>query len=130
MKPTLKQALKGATIAAVVAIILNELWDLAGVIFLGFENPTSDFQVRIILSTLIPILIAGGLYFLFEKYTSMGTLIFQVVTLTLALISLYSSFITTWPDGTVVSPDFPVLSIPMHLIAGLSAAFLIPKFSN
>lgn len=130
MKPTITQALKGAAIAAAVTIVLNETWDVLGVKFLGLQNPTNDFAIRIILSSLIPTLIGGLLYFLLEKFTAKGTLIFQVVAIAFTVLSLYSSFMKTWPDGTVVPDNFATLSIPMHLIAGLSAAFLIPRFSK
>jgi predicted Na+-dependent transporter len=130
MKPTITQVLKGTAIAAVVSIVLNEIWDLIGVNLLNLENPKNDFAIRIVVSSLLPTLIGGLLYFLLEKYTSKGKLIFQVVAIAFTLLSLYSSFMKTWPDGTVVADNFWLLSIPMHLIAGLSAAFLIPKFSK
>lgn len=130
MKPTLVQSIKAAAISAVIAVIANHIWNLIATKALGAVAPSGPWLIAITFSSMVPLLLAGTLYYLLERFTSKGALIFTSVSVLLTFLSLYSSFMTVMPDGTPVPAGFPVLSVPMHLIAGFSAAFGIPRFSK
>jgi hypothetical protein len=43
-----------------------------------------------------------------------------------AAVSCIAPFTPVLPDGSPVPPGFPLLTVPMHVIAGLMAAIVIP----
>jgi Na+/phosphate symporter len=66
----------------------------------------------VIISSIAPTLIAGIVFFLFEKYTNNGFRIFSIVAIVLGLLSLMSPF-TQIKDVTV---GFGVVLDIMHVV--------------
>lgn len=130
MKPTITQALKGAAISAVIALLLNHVWNQIAGNFLNATPPAGPWLAMLSFSSVFPLLLAGVVYFLLEKYTQKGALIFTILSVVLTVLSLFSVFQPVMPDGTPTPQNFALLAAPMHLIAGLTAAFGIPRFSK
>ena len=130
MKPTLTQALKGALISGVIALVINQIWNFIALHFLNAVAPAGPWTIMVCVSSVVPLLIAGLLYFALEKYTSKGATIFTVVAVVLTMLSIYQNFQPVMPDGTATPQNFAILSVPMHFIAGFAAAFGIPRFSK
>ena len=130
MKPTITQALKGALISGVIALVVNQTWNFIATHFLNIAAPAGPWAIMICVSSVVPLLIAGLLYFALEKYTNNGATIFTVVAVVLTVLSIYQSFQPVMPDGTATPEHFALLSVPMHFVAGLLAAFGIPRFSK
>jgi len=130
MKPTITQALKGAAISAAIAVVLNHIWNQIATNVLSAQSVPGPWLLMLTLSSIIPLLLGGLVYFLLEKYTSNGTKIFIGLALVLTVFSIFGNFKPTLPDGTPTPYHFALLTVPMHFIAGLSAALGIPKFSK
>ncbi len=130
MKPSITQTLKAALTSGVIALVLNQIWNFIALNYLNAMAPAGPWTVLVCTSSIIPLLLAGVVYFLLEKYTSKGSLIFTITALILTVLSIYPNLQATLPDGTAAPQNFALLSIPMHFIAGLAAAFGIPHFSK
>ncbi len=127
-KPTFTQALKGGLISGAIAAPLNLVWNFVAQ-SLGSMAPP-NFIFGVIMSSLFPLLIGAILYFLLVKYSNIGKMIFLVVSGVFTLVSLYGPMQPVMPDGSTAQQGFPLLTIPMHLIAGGMAMWGIPKFSK
>ena len=127
--PTLVQSLKGGAIAGLAAAILNSIWSLIAN-GLGATIPPG-FTFAVVMSSILPLLIAAIIYWALMKYTSKGMMIWLVVSIGFTLISFVPVFNTAQlPDGTLLDSTFPMLAGPMHGISGLLAAWGIPKWSK
>ncbi len=130
MKPTITQALKGALISGVIALVFNQIWSFIALHFLGSVAPAGPWAIMVAVSSIAPLLLAAVVYFLLEKYTSNGSKIFTALCIVLAVLSVYGNFQPVLPDGTATPQGFAILTLPMHFAAGLAAAFGIPRFSK
>jgi hypothetical protein len=74
--------------------------------------------------SILPMLVAAVGYFVLSRFVHNATPIFQIGTVVLALLSLFGTFNPPMP----VPDGFAGLSGPMHIIAGLVGAFVIPRF--
>ena len=130
MKPTITQALKGALISGVIALVVNQIWSFSALHFLGAVAPAGPWAIMVGVSSVAPLLFAAVVYFLLEKYTNSGAKIFAAISILLTVLSIYSNFQPVLPDGTATPQGFALLTVPMHFVAGLAAAFGIPRFSK
>ena len=131
MKPkvNLKQSLTAGTMAAGVAVVINAILFyafhgagiLADDIFVQPNQPLTI--VPIIMSSIVPILIAAILFFLLEKYTSNGLKIFNIVATILFVIFLIMPF--TGIKGVTIS--YALVLELMHLVVFLPLMFFIRK---
>jgi hypothetical protein len=118
--------LKNAAVGAVMAILLNLLWYFLFRSFISTE--TGPIQIgSIVAASLMPTFLAGVIFWALSKFTARYRLIFQVGVVLLTLLSLFSAFATTLPDGSNAPSKFSLLSVPMHLMVGLCAFLFIPK---
>ncbi len=130
MKPTITQALKGAFISGVIALVVNQIWSFIALHFLSSLAPAGPWQIMVAVSSIVPLLLGGVVYFLLEKYTSNGAKIFTGISVVLTVLSIYGNFQPVLPDGTATPQGFALLTVPMHFVAGFAAAFGIPRFSK
>ncbi len=130
MKPTIKQVLKGALISGAIALVLNQIWNIIALNFLGAVSPPGPWTVMVSFSSVFPLLLAGIVYFALEKYTVSGTKIFVGIAIVLTILSCYPNFQPLLPDGTAAPQNFALLTVPMHFVAGLAAAICIPRLSK
>jgi hypothetical protein len=126
---TIGSALKAALAAGVLASALNLVYYFIYTSAVGI-GPSPINPVTTAVSSVIPLLLAGILFYVLAKKVKNGKTIFVVVAVVLGLLSLFSSFQTQLPDGTTAPEGFAALSAPMHLIAAAAAAFGIPWFTN
>jgi hypothetical protein len=129
-----KSMLAGLT-AGVVSAVLNNVYSIAHRTITGFSIPEVIHVGSISASSVITAIIAGLGYFILTKFIVKDApkkrdSIFQIGSIALAILSLVSSFSSTLPDGTPAPAQFAMLSAPMHIIAGIVAALLIPKFAT
>jgi hypothetical protein len=126
---TIRQALKGGSIAGLIAAGLNNIWTLiAGA--LGATIP-AGFFVPVTISSIFPLLIGSIIFFLMIKFLPKGNIFWLVLSIGFTLISFYPVFNTpALPDGTQLDDTFPLLVGPMHAISGVLAAWGIPKWAK
>lgn len=123
-KPGFMGYLIGGVVAGVVTAILNNLWNLLYPAIGGVSVPEVINAGSVTMMSILPLLIAAVGYFVLSRFVDNATPIFQIGTVVLALLSLFGTFNPPMP----VPDGFAGLSGPMHIIAGLVGAFVIPRF--
>ncbi|MFN8488305.1 MAG: DUF6069 family protein [Caldilineaceae bacterium] len=123
-KPPFTSYLLGGIAAGVVTAVLNNLWNLIYPAIGGVSAPEVVNLTSITLASILPLLIAAVGYFILARYAKNPTPVFQGVTIALALLTIAGSLNPPMP----VPDGFVGLSAPMHVIAGLVGAFVIPRF--
>ena len=128
-KVNFKQSLSAGAMAAGVAVVVNAILFF---VFHGAGILTDDIFVQpnqpltivpIIISSIVPTLIAAILFFLLEKYTSNGFKIFSIVATILFIIFLVNPF--TGIKGVTIS--YALALELMHLVVFLPLMFFIRK---
>ncbi len=121
----LKAAFQGGLIAAGINIswlfILEYSLNIAGL-------PTG-FAVAIVISSILPILLGAIVYFFLQKHFQEAGRLFIFIGASFTALSLFPSFATTLPDGSLAPEYFALLTIPMHFVAGFVGLFYITKKS-
>ncbi len=129
--PSFVSVLKAGLIASGVSAAANLVYHFAYVAATGIVLPDPIGWTAVLVASILPVLLATLGYFLLLKLVpARANLIFMVVVLGLAVASLYSSFGDPLPDGTPAPAGFAGWSAPMHLISGIAAAFLIPRYAR
>jgi len=98
-KSTFKQAfiagLSAAGVAAVINVILFFVFSAAGLItddiFIQPNQPMT--AVPVIISSVVPTLLASVVFFLIDKYTSNGYKVFTIMALVLLVLSFANPFL-------------------------------------
>jgi len=120
---------KAGLIAGFIGMGANNLWSLAAAA-LGATIPPGFF-LGVIISSLIPVIMASLIYFVLARYIPKGEMIFIIVGILFIMFSFYPIFNTPQlPDGTPLDETFPLLAGPMHIISGALALYGIPKWSR
>ncbi|MCX6180346.1 MAG: DUF6069 family protein [Bacteroidetes bacterium] len=124
-KKSIIAGLMAAGLATVVNAILFFVLHAAGVfvdtIFLQPNQPLTVLPV--IISSVMPSIVASIVFFLLEKYTNNGFKIFKIVALVLGVISLVNPFMGI--EG--VTTAFAIGLDVMHVVVILSLLFFIGK---
>lgn len=123
-KPAFMGYLIGGLVAGIIAAILNNLWNFIYPAIGGVSAPDVINVGSVTMMSIAPLLIAAVGYFVLSRFVDNATSIFQIGTVVLALLSLFGTFNPPMP----VPDGFAGLSAPMHIIAGLVGAFVIPRF--
>ena len=123
-KPAFMGYLIGGAVAGIVAAVLNNVWNLLYPAMGGVSAPEVINLGSVTLMSIVPLLLAAVGYFVLSRFVNNATTLFQAITIVLALLSLFGTFNPPMP----VPAGFAGLSGPMHVIAGLVGAFVIPRF--
>jgi len=126
VKVLLMTALKAGLVVGVLAAVLNLALNFIYSAITGYSYTNIMPVPPIILSALVPAVLAGLGYWLLTRLTAKANLIFTIFALVVTLLSNIGFLNPTLPDGLPVPPGFLGLVIPMHLIVGGAIAFLIP----
>ncbi len=128
-KLNLKQSLTAGLLAAVASstinVVLFFLFKALGVITEDiFVEPGKPLTVLpVIISSIIPTMLAVLVFFLFEKFTNNGFRIFSIVTVILTLLSLAGpSFIPGVTIGYQIALDIMHIVVPSLLLFFISRA--------
>lgn len=109
------------------AALLNIAWLFLGKDLLRISHLPKDFPVAVVLSSILPILFSGFVYYLLVRGFSRGYLLFLILGIAFLFFSNFPAFESVLPDGTPAPANFRWLVIPMHLIAGGLPLYFLPK---
>ena len=128
-KLSFKQSLMAGLWAAITASVINAIlffiYHAAGVITdTILVQPGKPLSViPVIVTSIIPTLIASMVFFLFEKYTQKGFKIFTIVSIALLILSFLSPFMGI--PG--VSIGYALALCTMHVVVAASLLYFIKK---
>ncbi|WP_291986446.1 hypothetical protein [Luteitalea sp.] len=116
----------GGTLAAAGAAAANLAWRDAYPGLTGYPVPPLIDPTSVVVATVLSVLLAAGVYLLLSRGLVIATPLYVIGCLITAAASCVAPMTPVMPDGNPVPPGFPELTIPMHLIAGLMAAIVVP----
>ncbi len=120
--------LTGGLVAGIVAAIVSNIYSYAYSAVTGFSIPQVISFVSITGASLVPLVIGSLVYFGLSRFTARATAMYSGAAIVLALVSCLAPLGPTLPDGTPTPAGFAGLTIPMHIVAGICAAFITPRF--
>lgn len=116
----------GGALAAAVAVAGNLAWRAAFPATFGEPVPAAIDTASVTTATALSVLLAAGIYLLLARGLRIATPLYVAGSIVTAAASCVATFTPVLPDGLPAPASFPHLAIPMHMIAGLSAAFIVP----
>jgi mannose/fructose/N-acetylgalactosamine-specific phosphotransferase system component IID len=129
MKLTFKQIMGAVVFAALSSAVINAtiffIFKAMGIFDATIIDPKSNASLTIapvLMASIMPSLVAGLVFFLFEKYSKNGFKIFSIISIILVLASLFSPF--SIPN---VSMGFAIGLNLMHLAVAGNVLFFINR---
>jgi len=116
----------GGVVAAACAAAANLAWRRAYPSMTGYPLPPIIDPTSVVVASVLSVLLAAGVYLLLSRGMTIATPLYVVGCLVTAAASCMAPLTPVMPDGSPVPPGFPLLTIPMHLIAGVMAAVVVP----
>lgn len=128
-KLTFKQSITAGIMAGMTAAILN------GILFFALHAAglfTDDVFIQpgqpltvvpVIMASIIPLLVGATLFYLLERYTNKGWMIFSIIAILFTLFSMSGPF-TGIPGVTI---PYALALCVMHLVAFASIMYFIKR---
>lgn len=116
----------GGMVAAALAAAINLAWRNAYPGLTGNSVPVSIDPTSVEIATVLAVWLAAGVYLLLSRAFVIATPLYVLGCLATAVTTCIAPFTPVLPDGMPAPPGFPLLAIPMHLMAGVVAAVVIP----
>jgi len=113
-------------VAAALAAAANLGWRAAFPSLTGQPVPQAIDAVSVGIASVLPVLLAAGIYLLLARGFAIATPLYILGSIAVAAASCVATLTPTLPDGAPAPSSFPTLTIPMHLMAGVAAAFVTP----
>lgn len=120
LKAGLFAALAAAASNAILFFILKAAGIFTDTILIDATNPLSI--VPVLISSIVPTLIAAFVFFLFEKFSNKGFRNFRILSIVLLILSLFSPF--SIPN---VSIGFALGLDLMHIVVVIFLLYFIKK---
>lgn len=129
-KLTFVQSIQAGLLAGVVSAVINAVLFfvfhatgvLADTVFVQPPN-TPLTIVPVIMASIVPSLIGSIVFFLIERFTSNGYRIFSILSIVLALLSLFSTF--SVPVN--VTMGYSLVLCVMHLVVAFVLVYFIGR---
>ncbi len=128
-KLTFLQSIQAGLLAGVVSAVINAVlffvFQAVGVLHNGvYVQPNQPLTVMpVIMASVVPSLIGSIVFFLIERFTSNGYRVFSILAITLAVLSLYSTF--TVPVN--VTLGYSLVLCVMHLVVAFVLVYFIGR---
>jgi hypothetical protein len=119
-----KLIIKAWLITACITAAVNLTWFYCNTAIIG--NPWSDVigLVPILVMSFASILVGSMVYWLISFFLAKADLSFAIGAIIVTAISVAGH--PKLSNGAIVPPEFRVIDIPMHFVAGLLCAFCVP----
>lgn len=126
-KNSIKAGVFAAGLAVTINVILFYIFHSTGVLDDNIKiQPNTPLTVLpVIILSILPTMIASIVFFLLEKYTNNGFIIFATISVVLGLISFYSPF--NIPN---VTKYFAIVLDFMHIVVVVPLIYFIKKEVN
>ena len=84
--------------------------------------------LSVTLASAIGVVLGGITYFLLSRLTNKYSIAYMVIGIAATALSLIAPLQPILPDGSTAPEGFFALILPMHLLAGATAVFVIPWY--
>ncbi|MBL7964653.1 MAG: hypothetical protein JNM31_12520 [Flavobacteriales bacterium] len=125
---TFKQTFLGSLLAGAGTAVICLLWRSVHEAVTGFSVPQIVHTTGITMSSFLPLIVAGIIYYFVQKLGAKGRTGYVIGTVVLGLLSLYGTFTYPMPDGSATPTAFTTLTLPMHFVS-MVGALLIPRLA-
>lgn len=125
---TFKQIILGSLLAGAGVAVVNHGWNLVHQALTGFSVPEIIHATGITMSSFLPLIVAGIIYYFVQKLGAKGHTGYIIGTVVLGLLSLWGTFNQPMPDGSATPAAFTVLTLPMHFVS-MVGALLLPRLA-
>ncbi len=116
----------GGVVAAAVAAVTNLAWRNAYPGLTGNAVPELIDPTSVVVASVLSVLLAAGVYLLLSRGFAIATPLYVGGCILTAAVTCVAAFAPVLPDGMPVPDGFPLLTVPMHMGAGLVAALVVP----
>lgn len=124
--PGIWRYVSGGLLAAALAAASNLVWRAWFTPLTGYEVPEHLGVLPVVLASVLSVLLAAGIYLLLSRALTIATPLYILGSLAVAAATCVAPLAPVLPDGAPVPEGFPLLAIPMHMLAGVMAAFVVP----
>lgn len=125
-----KKALKAALRGGLFASGINLIWYFVLEFSLGLSGLPAGFQVAIVISTILPLLLGAVVYALLVKHFLKGQMLYLILAIAFAAFSVFPSFEPVLADGTPTPQNFALLTLPMHGVAAFFGTYFLIRYSK
>jgi apolipoprotein N-acyltransferase len=126
---TFKQTFLASLLAGAGTAVICLLWRSMHEAISGFSVPAIVHTTGITMSSFLPLIVAGIIYYFVQKRGAQGRTGYIIGTVVLGLLSLWGTFNQPMPDGSATPTAFTVLTLPMHLVS-MMGALMIPRLAQ
>ncbi|MFP4089190.1 MAG: hypothetical protein ACLFT3_02705 [Cyclobacteriaceae bacterium] len=123
-----KQFIIAGAVAGAIAAVINNIYHLTYSAITGFTAKEAVNIFTVSLASIVPLIIAGYVYYLLARYTSKGTTYFIVLSVLLTMFTERLRVFAIFFYQYDVPVEFYSMIIPMNFIAGAIAAAVIPLY--
>lgn len=116
--------------AGVISAVLNNIYSMIYTSVTSIDVSEIINFVSVTGASIVPTIVGTLCYFGLSRVTKKATLIYVIAGSLLAVGSCAGAFGDTLADGTATPEGFTALTVPMHLIAGLTAILIVPWWVN
>lgn len=128
IKHSLPGFIKAGIQTGALLAVINTVWYLFSTELLFIQAPGNINIGSVVLICFVVTLLASvSFYFVFTRIKK-PVLVYRGVVFILALVSLFVAFGGTMTKDTQLPDRFHVLTLPMHVFAGIITAYFLPKF--
>jgi len=121
--------LLGGFAAGIASALVNDVYAFVYRATTGFASLHPTYG-SITVSSIFPSFLAAVGYFALTRFTRHAGTVLALVTAAITFYSFQTAFSATLPDGSAKPPGFDALTLPMHVVVGAVAAFVIPRFAG
>lgn len=125
---TFKQTFLGSLLAGAGTAVICLLWRIVHEAVTGFSVPQIVHTTGITMSSFLPLIVAGIIYYFVQKLGAKGRTGYVIGTVVLGLLSLWGTFNQPMPDGSATPAAFTMLTLPMHFVS-IVGALMIPRLA-
>jgi len=124
LKNSLSDNITTGLIAGIIAALVNVVYFFAYNQFSNYTEPFINIYM-VILASLIPGIFSGILYFIMNRYFKRDTFkAFSIVVILATFTSLLAPYVASISETVVSLRGLFLLTIPMHIIVGLTIIFI------
>jgi hypothetical protein len=116
----------GGVLAAMLAAAGNLSWRAVAPGVTGYAVPAVLDPLSVSVASVGSVLLAAGIYLLLSRALVIATPLYMAGCVIVAAASSVAALVPVMPDGSPAPAGLAPIAIPMHMLAGVVAALVVP----